>query len=177
MVLTDHEAIRGIVHHGMLNTTSTDRANRRLTNASVYLSAYPLEVHYMPGWLNYMPDALSRLCTMGDDVVRESTVEPVLDALWDEDLGIEIGGVFLILSEIYMDDTLQQQFWTAYKADRVYSKIIQDLRPATARKNEEVLDASKFGHTFRLKDGLLYSKDNEGMERLVVPFPLVQRFL
>src|SRR6266699_443434 len=43
VVLTDHEATRGIVHHSTLNTTSTDRANRKLTNASVYLSAYPLE--------------------------------------------------------------------------------------------------------------------------------------
>jgi len=72
-----------------------------------------------------------------------------------------------------MDDILRQQFRTAYKTDRVYSKIIQDLRPATTKENEEMFDASKFGYTFRLKDGLLYSKDNEGIERLVVLFLFV----
>ncbi len=61
--------------------------------------------------------------------------------------------------------------------DCVYGKIIQDLRPATIKENEEVFDAFKFGYIFRLKDSLLYSKDNKDIERLVVPFPFVQRFL
>ncbi len=81
MVLIDHKAIRNIVHHNTLNITSIDRANRRLTNASVYLSTYPLKIHYMLGRLNYMPDALSHLRTMGDDIVRKNTIKPVLDAL------------------------------------------------------------------------------------------------
>ena len=36
---------------------------------------------------------------------------------------------------------------------------------------------SKFKYIFRFKDSLLYSKDNEGIKRLVVPFSLIQRFL
>ncbi len=37
-VLTDHSATKGIVDQTTLNTDSTDQANRRLINASVYLS-------------------------------------------------------------------------------------------------------------------------------------------
>ncbi len=76
-----------------------------------------------------------------------------------------------------MDDIFQQQFRIAYKADRIYGKIIQNLRLAIAKENEEVFDTSKFGYIFRLKDSLLYSKDNEGIERLVILFSLIQRFL
>ncbi len=61
--------------------------------------------------------------------------------------------------------------------DRIYSKIIQDLRSAIVKENEEVFDVSKFGYTFRFKDNLLYSKDNEGIERFVVLFSFIQRFL
>jgi hypothetical protein len=39
------------------------------------------------------------------------------------------------------------------------------------------LDGSKFGYIFRLADGLLYFKNNNNVERLVIPFPLVQKFL
>ncbi len=51
-----------------------------------------------------MPDVLLHLCTMGDDIVRESIVEPALDTFWDEDLRIKVERIFFIFSEIYMDD-------------------------------------------------------------------------
>jgi len=76
-----------------------------------------------------------------------------------------------------MDNIFQQQFRIAYKTDRIYNKIIQDLQPATIKENEEVFNASKFRYTFRLKDNLLYSKDNKSIIYLIVPFPFVQRFL
>ncbi len=189
VVLTDHEATRGIVNATSLNTSSTDRANRRLTNASVYLSAYPLDVYHMPGRLNLVPDALSRLRALGDDAIRaDETAEPALDAVWDEVQGEEVGDVFLmsseaqgqillICSEARMADEHRQRFMEAYKTDPSYSKIIQDLRPPSAKENEEVLNATKFGHPFWLADGLLYSKDEDGMRRLVVPQALVPEFL
>ncbi len=42
--------------------------------------------------------------------------------------------------------------------------------------NKKILKASKFGHLFYLADRLLYFKDNEYRERLIVFFPLVQEF-
>ncbi len=57
--------------------------------------------------------------------------------------------------------------------DRIYSKIIQDLRSATTKENEEMFDVFKFGYIFWLKDGLLYSKDNEDIECLVVLFSFI----
>jgi len=38
IVLTDHSATKGIVEKTSLETSSTDRANKRLINASIYLS-------------------------------------------------------------------------------------------------------------------------------------------
>ena len=80
VVLIDYEFIYKIVYHSILNTISTDRANRRLTNASVYLSVYQLDVHYILGRLNFVPDVFSCFYILGDDIVCEDDVEPVLDA-------------------------------------------------------------------------------------------------
>src|SRR6266699_68217 len=90
VVLTDHEVIRGIVHYNILNITFIDRVNRRLIIASVYLSDYLLKIYYMSNRLNYISNILLRLRTMGDNVVRKSIVEPVLDVFWDEDPEIEV---------------------------------------------------------------------------------------
>jgi hypothetical protein len=82
IVFTDYNAIYNIVKSTNLNTTSIDRTNRRLTNASVYLSIYPLDVYYIPSRLNLVPDALSRLRVVGDDTVRaDNEVEPALDTI------------------------------------------------------------------------------------------------
>jgi hypothetical protein len=75
-----------------------------------------------------------------------------------------------------MDNTLWQRFILTYKKDGVYSRIIQDLRPSSAKANEEILEASKFGHLFYFTDKLLYSKDNKHRERLVIPPLFVQEF-
>ncbi len=173
MVLTNYKVTRRIVHHNTLNTTSTNRINQRLINVSVYLSVYLLEIYYIFNRFNYIPNALSCLRIINDDTVRKNIVESILNIFWDEDPGIEVENLFLILSKIYIDDILRQQFRTTYKADRIYSKIIQDLRLTITKENEKMFDASKFGYIFRLKNGLLYSKDNEGIERLVVPFSLI----
>src|SRR3569833_2481688 len=61
IVLTDHDSTKGIVNSTSLNTTSTDRANRRLSNASIYLSSYPLVVVLLLGCFFLVLVALSRL--------------------------------------------------------------------------------------------------------------------
>lgn len=152
VVLTDHESTKGIVNHSTLNTTSTDRANRRLINAAIYLDAYRLDVVHLPGRLNLVPDALSRLAT-SDEATRQQT------------------------------DRLR--FAEAYKEDSTLNNIIRDLqtpgstgrKPAVTKDSEDVVTASKAGHPFRLVDRLLYNRDEQGKERLVVPRSLVQEFL
>ncbi len=69
VVLTDHKVIRSIVYHSILNITFIDCTNRKLTNASVYLSVYLLEVYYISGRFNYMSDVLSCLRAIDNDVV------------------------------------------------------------------------------------------------------------
>jgi len=53
-----------------------------------------------------------------------------------------------------MDDIIRQRFIKVYKEDRIYNKIIQDLRSFSAEENEEFLDESKFGYIFRLINSL-----------------------
>lgn len=43
--------------------------------------------------------------------------------------------------------------------------------------NEDVVSASKPGHPFRFVNGLLYNRDSEGNERLVIPFPMIKDIL
>src|SRR6266699_5070031 len=99
VVLINHEVIRRIVHYSILNTTSTNCANRRFTNVSVYLSAYLLEVYYISDRFNYMFDVLSYFRIINDDTVYKNIAESVLDALWDEDLEIEVENLFFIFFE------------------------------------------------------------------------------
>ena len=81
--------------------------------------------------------------------------------------------MFFIYSEAQIDNVQRQRFIKEYKEDKIYSKIIENLQLVSAKPNEEVFYVFKFGHMFRLADGLLYSGDNKSLERLVVPRPLV----
>lgn len=182
VVLTDHSAIKGIIEQTSLNTTSTDRSNRRLVNASIYLSEYQFEVYHIAGRLNLVPDALSRLATPGDDETRQRQDTPTLDDIFER----IPDAANLVISEAVMSDEMRLRFRQAYKEDTIYGKMIEDLASSTNRKphhiqlvkdNEDVVSASKAGHPFRFVDGLLYNRDNDGIERLVIPSPLVQEFL
>ncbi len=81
MILIDHESIYKIVYHSILNTISMDGANCYLINISVYLFAYQLDIYYILGCLNFVPDTFSHLCILGDDVICENNVEFILNAL------------------------------------------------------------------------------------------------
>ncbi|KAL8366740.1 hypothetical protein RB595_010549 [Gaeumannomyces hyphopodioides] len=168
VVLTDHEATKGILAQTSLKTVSTDRANRRLVNTSVYLSAYPLDVYHMPGKLNLVPDALSRLAAVGDEEAKARDEEPALDAdaVWNIN-GSSRHDCVLAVAEAVMSDEMRDRFRAGYKSDPVWARMIEDL--TNNKQHEDVLNASKAGHPFRLVDGLLYNRDNDGSERLVVP--------
>jgi Reverse transcriptase (RNA-dependent DNA polymerase)/RNase H-like domain found in reverse transcriptase/Integrase zinc binding domain len=159
VVLTDHSATKGIVEQTSLNTTSTDRANRRLINASIYLSQYQFDVYHIPGRLNYVPDALSRLHAAGDDTQRHSTEPATLDDVW-------------FASEALMNDEMRRKFSEGYKSDHLYQKIVRDLVG-----NKEVANASKVGHPFCLVDNLLYNTAQDNTRRLCIPHDLIREIL
>lgn len=83
VVLTNHEATRGIIEKTSLNTTLTNWSNRRLVNVSIYLSKYKLQVHHLASRLNLVLNALFRLAALGDSVAKERPEEPVLDSIWN----------------------------------------------------------------------------------------------
>jgi len=78
IVLTDHSATKGIVEQTSLRTTSTDGANKRLINVSIYLSQFDLKVYHLPDKKNLISDTLSRLRAKCDPPQRAEG-EAVLD--------------------------------------------------------------------------------------------------
>jgi hypothetical protein len=87
-----------------------------------------------------------------------------------------------------MDADIRKKFTVSYKADTIYGNIIKDLAstPSSGRRpdlgynysnNEVVINTLKPGHPFRLVDRLLYNRDNNGKERLVIPKTLVKEVL
>lgn len=54
-----------------MNTTDMVKANPRLMNSSMFLSQFHVDVRYVPGKTNVVPDALSRLPTREEDELNE----------------------------------------------------------------------------------------------------------
>jgi RNase H-like domain found in reverse transcriptase/Reverse transcriptase (RNA-dependent DNA polymerase)/Chromo (CHRromatin Organisation MOdifier) domain/Integrase zinc binding domain len=158
VVLTDHSATKGIVDQTTLNTTSTDRANKRLINSSIYLSQYGLQIYHLPGRLNFVPDALSRLQSVLDTTRPDEPV--VLDTVW-------------FASEALMSDEFKKRFLDGYKADKKYASILKDLRD----DDEDVIDIFRPGHPFQLIGGLLYNISPDLTRRLCIPHILIKDIL
>ncbi len=97
IMFIDHDSTSGIMKNINFNIISIDRANCRLTNVSVYLSVYPLNIYYISGRFNLVLNAFSRFRTVGDNVVRiDNEAEPTFDTIWDKDKREEPNNVFLI---------------------------------------------------------------------------------
>ena len=167
IVLTDHSATRGIIEQTSLRTTSTDRANRRLINASIYLSQYKLKVYHVPGKLNFVPDALSRLKTKEDipgDVNPDGV--PVLDDVW------------YAFSEAQMDDDLRRGYTKAYTTDKKFSKIVDYLKECEVRNTEDGdIVFFKAGYPFFMRNGLIYNQQADGTKNLCIPHKFVKDVL
>ncbi|RWA03570.1 hypothetical protein EKO27_g11536 [Xylaria grammica] len=164
VVLTDHSATKGIVDKTTLDSSATDRCNIRLINASVYLNQYGLQVFHLPGRLNLVPDALSRLKTVTDAVSAETGKlerdnEPdTLDMIWHT-------------TEVVMDEGLVDKFKRAYKSDPKFVTILQELQT-----NEDVDFFSKPGYPFEVRKGLVYNT-YQGERRLCVPHGMIKDVL
>jgi len=82
VIFIDYKATYGIVNITSLNTLSTDCTNCRLTNVSVYLSAYLFDIYYIFRRLNLVSDVFSYLRVLKDDAIRaDETIEPALDVV------------------------------------------------------------------------------------------------
>ncbi|EAQ84379.1 hypothetical protein CHGG_08393 [Chaetomium globosum CBS 148.51] len=161
-VLTDHSSTRGIVEQTRLDTSSTDRSNRRLITASVYLSEYDLKVFHLPGRLNFVPDALSRLTAVQDKPEREEG-EVILD------------NVMFAWAEAQMDDSLKNEFIAAYHEDSKYSAIIKDL--ISGEPAEGSGEFFRPGLPFVLTGGLLYNIRPDGLRSICIPHKMVKTVL
>lgn len=133
---------------------------------------------------------MSRLAAEGDEAIRQQEGPGTLDTIMDNlkeypHENDDEADLVCFLSEAVMSPAMRTRFAKGYQADLVYAKIIEALRtpdsagrkPATREHNGDIVSASKPGHTFRLRDQLLYNTDSEGTERLVVPGPLIMDFL
>ena len=182
VVLTDHAATKGIVEKSPLTTTSTERSNRRLICAAIYLSEYNLQIYHLPGRLNFVPDALSRLKALQDkpkdpkDMAAVNSDDVVLD------------NIFFAYAEAQMDEHLKQQFAEGYQKDAKYAAIVKDLREAEKQYQTRVARAQQRareqgrpfsaedsallrrpGLPFVMIDGLLYNIRADGTRALCVP--------
>lgn len=193
VVLTDHSATRQIVDKTTMETASTDRANRRLINASIYLSQFAMEVYHLPGKKNFIPDALSRLAAPETD--------PSIERLQDhytalDDVFLAVIQPFesaLLTTEAVMADTTKDRFIKGYDGDTHFKNIMdlivggyEDVAESSALTPSDVnhmgnpklprISRSR-GLPFHIKDGLLYHEGHDGVVRLCVPRPLEKEFL
>ena len=71
-ILIDHTATKGIIKHTSLNIIDLAKANLKLTNATNQLSQFELNIFYIPRELNIVPNTLSRLLTLEEEVSRDT---------------------------------------------------------------------------------------------------------
>ena len=122
VVLIDYIATKGIVEKSPLTTISIECSNRRLIYIAIYLSEYNLQIYYLPGRLNFVPDTLSRLKALQDkprdpkDIVVVNSNDVIFD------------NIFFVYIEVQIDKYLKQQFAEGYQKDVKYASIIKDLR-------------------------------------------------
>ena len=93
IIYTDYSAAVPISKQTSMTSSSTDKLNLRLVQASQYLSQFNIQIRYKAGKANVVPDALLRL--KGKDMILSSsaattlsdpltllTSDGVLDTLW-----------------------------------------------------------------------------------------------
>lgn len=188
VVLTDHKATRGVINQKNLHSVDVVKSNPRLTTASTYLKQYKLDVRHIPGKVNLVPDALSRLPTSDtekDMADREDNVKSELDDITE--------GFGYVMSESFLDPKYKQKIIDGYKTDRRITrimnrllsehdghrhKILQRIEKAKGKKKENLQTQLKEydkceafrikGFHFHVKEELLYNV-SQSRDRLVIP--------
>ena len=166
VIYTDHSAAADIAKQSSLTTsTSTDRINLRHVRASQYIQQFRLQIFHRPGKSNAIADALSRLPAREDNRTANPTEAPgpgELDTLLEEE--VYAWNVSLMeLSPEFREDIIRE-----YDKDARWSLVIETLK-----KEEQSKDPIKTALPYLWREGLLYSKDSGGEERLCIPRNIV----
>jgi hypothetical protein len=167
IALTDHAATKGVVEQTSLDTSSTDRANRRLIDASTYPSSERLE-GVSPTWkAKLRARRIEPAEESGDPEPAERNNGPA-DVAERRDFPFHMYG------------DLTADFVGRYHNDTEYSVITKDVKG-----NGETVDRFFFsffsfsfffrpGLPFVLPDGLLYNIHPDGTRALSIPHSLTR---
>jgi hypothetical protein len=152
IVLTDHAATRGVCNQTSLATNDASKANMRLIVASQYLSQYRLDIRHIPGKLNIVPDALSRLTALeASDVTNDNELDNVY-----------------AFSELNVSDDFRNALRDGYLADPHFARVLR-LLGFHDSVPEGDFSPQVHGINFMIKNGLLYHVPLSGAPRLCIP--------
>jgi hypothetical protein len=172
-IITDHSPAKGIIEHTSLATMDLDKANLKLAKIANYLSQFDLKVFHIPGVLNVVPDALSRLPVKLS--YREKAVKSDFDELENTAFNTSEVAISAVIS-----DEFREEIKSTYPRDPKLKRIIESIenfrRKQTTRGQTRRPSIPLHGWDLR-DDGLLYYVGHNGFRRLCIPSPLVKTIL
>lgn len=178
--VTDHQANEAIAKMKDLSTTSPAKQNLKLQSWAIFLSQFwdNLTVTWHKGAEMECPDALSRLRqSVSQDTMASDNAE-------EDDVPFQFGfgGMAtpiqqekhgpLVAVHVKLPETLLQELRDGYEKDKHLSPILREL------KQHSQSDAVEVDHIpFRLEQGLLFFRSNEGYYRLAIPEAFTRQLL
>jgi hypothetical protein len=182
-VFTDHQATKGIAGQQNFRHSAPHRQNLRLVRASLYLSQFPqIKISHVPGKLNVVPDALSRLQSYQAHDGCTDDEEDIYEALQ------------LQASMLRISDDLIDRFQRGYTEDPFYKTKFAEMKRQYAKNgslpveyNNLVLEDAEVNAftppqeqeqepTINSRRYLLYLKEGDKL-RLCIPRTLFAPFL
>jgi hypothetical protein len=124
IVYTDHRATVDIAKQTNFKNSTPHRQNLRLVRASLFLSQFDLDIRYIPGKQNIVPDALSRLSTEDEGANTEVSEDAdIYDILHMEPL----------VTMVHVSDNMVDKLQTAYMEDEYLRTKFAELKRRFAK--------------------------------------------
>ncbi|KAI8662371.1 hypothetical protein NCS56_01040800 [Fusarium sp. Ph1] len=146
------------------------RDDPKLVKAANYLSQFELRIFYVPGALNVIPDALSRL-PVEDRLVRRAA-ESSFDELDFVVALAEVGSM-----QIGITPEFRRQIIEGYSKDSKLGRIRDYIIDIQGRERQNRRPKTVPFRPWELAEDLLYHVGYEGKRRLCIPRPLVKSIL